>query len=133
MAEKRKESRYVPAPPRSPAAYFWTSFILTLAFCLSAAGFIIVDKNSQKMGWGHDMQVFTVVTGGERLGFTFMDKTFAVDTAYVLDAKNKAENVLGRVKAGCSILEPGPLRLARIIDNWCYKKISAVLPKIGPL
>lgn len=131
-AEKRKVKKYSTAPPKSSVSYFLTSFILTLVLCFSAAGFVIANRNSQKMGWGNNIQVFSVISGTEQVGFTFMDNSYTVDSAIIRDTKNTVDNVLNKVRVGYGFLEPEPLQLARIIYNWCYLRVTDLLSSIIP-
>lgn len=131
-AEKKRAKRYLPAPPKSSSSYFFTSFILTLALCLSAVGFIVVDKNSQKMGWGHDLQVFSVISGSDKVGFTFMDNDFFVDAERFYDVKNTFDEVFSKAKTCYNSIEPEPVYFSRVIYRWCYQEVAQLLEAYGP-
>jgi hypothetical protein len=115
---KKRKARviYYTAPAKSRASYFFASFFLTLAVSFSAIGFAVAGRNSQRLGWGQDAEVFAVISNGTQVGFTFMDSSYTIDTVYT----DYAKDVIGKVKTAYVYLEPEPLRLAEIIRERIY-------------
>lgn len=107
---------YYPAPSKSRAAYFFASFFLTLTVVASAVGFAFADSNSQRLGWGRDIEVFAVIDSGSDVGFSVMGSSFTVSTADIDSAKAFAEKLIqSRV-----YLLPEPVQFAEIAGNKLY-------------
>lgn len=105
---------YYPAPAKGRASYFFTSFFLTIAVVLCGIGLLVADRNSQRLGWGRDIEVFSVTdTGkdkGKQIDVTVMGNNFTIDTAYL----NDAQAVLKKAGLVQQYIEPVPLQFAEI-------------------
>jgi hypothetical protein len=117
-SKKKKKPKiiYYPAPQKSRAALFFTSFFVTLAMAAAAIGFAFVDANSQRLGWGHDIEVFDIVESGSDVGFSVMGKNFTVKTSDI----NSAKAFINRLVQSRTYLMPEPFQFAEIAAKKLY-------------
>lgn len=114
QVKKRKPKViYYAAPAKSRASYFFASFFLTLAVALLAVGLVVADRNSQRLGWGQDVEVFAVTNSGSQIGVTVMGNTFTCKT---IDT-DAVRIVLSKIRLIEISFEPEPLQFAEIVGK----------------
>jgi|GEM_PF-2845550 len=104
--KQRKKTRvkYYEAPPKSRAAYFFASFFITAFFLLSIIGLYIVNKNSMHVGFGMDVQAFSISATSTRYEVSVVGKRFSVDKNSIA----AAHSVIERLKTIKLESEPEP-------------------------
>lgn len=109
-ASRKIKSRvkYYKAPQKSRAACFFTSFFLTLAVCICAAGFLVADVNSQRIGWGKDIEVFAFDDSGGKIDFTVMGNDYTLNQRVV----GGVREALRRLRLARLCVEPSPVQFA---------------------
>ena len=114
QVKKRKPKViYYAAPAKSRASYFLASFFLTLTVALLAVGLVIADRNSQRLGWGQDVEVFAVTNSGNQISFTFMGNAFTCKPVNT----DAVQTVLNKIRPAVISFEPEPLQFVEIVGN----------------
>jgi hypothetical protein len=127
IKKKKRKIKYYEAPAKSRASYFFTAFFLTFALIVFAIGFFIADRNSQRLGWGQDSQVFAVTNSGNNIGVTVMGNDYTIDTGCL----NGAKAALGKAGQVEAYLEPEPVRLAEIALRQLHSYEEELLSRLN--
>lgn len=124
-AKKRKNHiKYYPAPERSRASYFFTSFFLTLAVLGAVISFAVADGNSRKLGWNQDSEVFAVSNSKNDVGITLLGRNFVFKKLGI----NSFDADFEKGKQIYTDLEPEPVKLLQMtvskLENEAEKLIG---------
>lgn len=117
-----------PAPRKSAASYFFTSFFLTLTVMLCGAGFLIAYDHSLSVGTGRSVTAFAVSQAGQKLDITVAGNSFLVNTA-TLDSVQAMQI---KLRLAASALEPAPVGFARLVTAQLDLLEEKLLARYGP-
>lgn len=71
--------KYVKAPARRRSTYFFVSFFLTLLVFAFGAGIILVDQNTEMVGWSKNRVALVFSNSSSHIGFTVAGQSYAID------------------------------------------------------
>lgn len=130
-SKKRKKARikYYEAPPKSRAAYFFASFFTTLFFLLSVIGLYIVNKNSMRVGFGMDVQTFSISNTSSGYEVSVAGERFSIDKNYI----DAAYSVIGRLRAVKLENEPEPLYFFDVLKEGVKTSAFELMKYYDPL
>ncbi|HEX2937651.1 MAG TPA: hypothetical protein VHO66_01880 [Ruminiclostridium sp.] len=83
VRRKKSKIKFYEAPAKSRASYFFASFFITLSLLLTGLGLIVVNINSKQLGFGEDLQVFSVSCDEKQYDVSVIGSSFSVDKFYV--------------------------------------------------
>ncbi|MDR3552139.1 MAG: hypothetical protein P4L75_03345 [Clostridia bacterium] len=93
---------------RHSAAYFFTSFVLTLAVAGCGVGIFVVDKNTGEIGWRSDTAVLAISSENRKLNLTVMGNSYSVS----MTPFEQTWQVIGQIRRSGDQIAPAPRRFA---------------------
>ena len=102
---RRRRAR--PAKKRRSAVYFFTAFFLTLAVFACGAGFLVVDRNTRRIGYSNEGVTLAMSSTDKQLDLTILGHSVSVPTQPFV----QAAAVFQRARDSFSPMTSAPERL----------------------